>query len=83
MVETLWQDILLHYPEVSLDGFVVMPNHLHGMNYYEHVIRGEAALLRIRRYIAENPARWAEDPENPGRGGGEACLAPTERSVTQ
>ena len=36
-------------------------------NYYEHVIRYEAVLDVIRRYIAENPARWAEDPENPAR----------------
>ena len=34
-------------------------------NYYEHVIRDEAALGRIRQYIADNPARWSEDPENP------------------
>ncbi len=34
-------------------------------NYYEHVIRNESALDRIRQYIAENPARWSEDPENP------------------
>ena len=36
-------------------------------NYYEHIIRNEAALNRIRQYIADNPARWAEDPENPAR----------------
>ena len=34
-------------------------------NYYEHVIRSEEALNRIRRYIADNPMRWALDPENP------------------
>ena len=34
-------------------------------NYYEHVIRSDDNLLRIRQYIADNPARWAEDPENP------------------
>ena len=34
-------------------------------NYYEHVIRDEGALDRIRQYIADNPARWHEDPENP------------------
>jgi len=27
--------------------------------YYEHVIRNEEALDRIRAYIANNPARWA------------------------
>jgi REP element-mobilizing transposase RayT len=32
--------------------------------YYEHVIRSEKALDRIRAYIANNPARWADDPEN-------------------
>ena len=34
-------------------------------NYYEHVIRNDDDLDRIRRYIADNPARWAEDRENP------------------
>ena len=34
-------------------------------NYYEHVIRNESALDRIRRYNEDNPAGWAEDPENP------------------
>ena len=33
--------------------------------YYEHIVRDEADLERIRQYIAENPARWAEDPEHP------------------
>lgn len=36
-------------------------------NYYDHVIRNESALDRIRQYIADNPGRWAEDPENPAR----------------
>jgi len=34
-------------------------------NYYEHVIRDEDDLDRVRRYIEENPLRWDEDPENP------------------
>jgi len=104
--------------EYSLDAFVVMPNHIHGIiqataqsiapseaqdknqgainraptlgeivraykasstrlirstananfawqrNYYEHVIRDEDSLNRIRRYILENPERWAIDREN-------------------
>ena len=35
-------------------------------NYYEHVIRDEESLHRIRQYVVDNPARWAFDPENPG-----------------
>lgn len=38
-------------------------------NYYEHVVRDEADLERIRRYIMENPARWALDRENPEMAG--------------
>jgi putative transposase len=36
-------------------------------NYYEHVIRNEADLNRVRRYIDENPVRWVFDDENPNR----------------
>jgi len=34
-------------------------------NYYEHVIRDDDSLLRIREYIANNPLAWALDRENP------------------
>jgi REP element-mobilizing transposase RayT len=34
--------------------------------FYEHVIRDEADLERIRRYIEDSPLRWADD-ENPSR----------------
>ena len=34
-------------------------------NYYEHVIRGEEELERRRQYIADNPAKWDEDENNP------------------
>ncbi len=33
--------------------------------YYEHVIRDDFDLQRIREYIATNPVRWEIDPENP------------------
>lgn len=36
-------------------------------NYYEHIIRDETALDRIRRYIDENPARWEFDDDNLGK----------------
>ena len=34
-------------------------------NYYEHIIRNDTALNRLRQYITDNPARWEEDQENP------------------
>jgi REP element-mobilizing transposase RayT len=34
-------------------------------NYYEHIIRNEESLETIRAYIADNPAKWAHDRQNP------------------
>ena len=34
-------------------------------NYFEHVIRNEAELSRVRKYIALNPSRWGDDISNP------------------
>jgi len=34
-------------------------------NYYEHVIRDDGSLNRIRQYISDNPAQWEFDHENP------------------
>ena len=34
-------------------------------NYYEHIIRDDNDLNRLREYIFLNPAKWSEDPENP------------------
>jgi len=128
IVEETWQAIPHHFLVVSLDAFVVMPNHLHGIviisvvgarfprpsvpshatiqgaetaplrqptlgqivacfkyqtakrinlhratpgmpvwrrNYYEHVIRDDEDLDRIRQYIQNNPAQWHLDAENP------------------
>ncbi len=36
--------------------------------YYEHVVRSEAELGRIREYIRNNPLGWKDDPENPDAG---------------
>ena len=33
-------------------------------NYYEHIIRNEDELERIRKYIYYNPQQWAQDDEN-------------------
>ena len=45
-----------------------------GRNYYEHIIRYETSLNRIRRYIAANPSRWAEDRDHP-------CHPPRRRAT--
>ena len=129
-VEWVWHELPLEFPAISLDAFVVMPNHIHGIiiieagdgalpgdegdnlrhvrpdrlpenerrlmllpkamrylklnsakrinnlrgvryapvwqrSYYEHIIRSEEELNRVRQYIHDNPDQWARDRENP------------------
>ena len=129
-----WQEIPKHFPNVTLDEFVIMPNHIHGIliinnvsvvgaqyfvplqgnnifgaqnivpqhnqfqkiipksigsiirgfkigvtkwcrnnghgyfswqrNYYDHIIRDNKSLHRIRKYIINNPQYWEEDRNN-------------------
>ena len=119
LVQGEWEKSAQIREEIELDGFIVMPNHIHAIiiitggsgratgrsplqagpakrslgafvggfksvvtkrinetrgapgtpvwqrNYFEHVIRDEDSLNRIRRYIDDNPARWEFDRENP------------------
>ena len=32
--------------------------------FYEHVLRGNSAVEKVRDYIMNNPASWSGDPEN-------------------
>jgi REP element-mobilizing transposase RayT len=52
---------------VKSAGWPTFRRRLWQRNYYEHVIRDEAALDRLRHYIDENPLRWAFDEENPDK----------------
>jgi REP element-mobilizing transposase RayT len=47
-------------------------------SYYEHIIRNEHELERIRNYIVSNPLMWNDDPENPSRlnSGGLSTIEP-------
>lgn len=47
------------------DGWPSFSGKLWQRGYYDHIIRNEDELNRIREYIALNTARWAEDEENP------------------
>lgn len=134
IVGECWDLVPEHFPNVELDEFIIMPNHVHGIfiimddsvhmmesagsthsvgathasplqqssrlhgpksrsvgsivgsfksaaakrineirgepgarvwqrNYYEHVIRDEIEMNRIRQYIMDNPAKWESDKE--------------------
>jgi len=110
-----WDDLPNHYLNCSLDIFVIMPNHIHGIivinndntvgnglkpfpthglsemirgfktfssrkineeikndnkfqwqkSFYDHVIRNETELYRIRDCIKNDPLEWDLDRENP------------------
>lgn len=46
---------------VKQNGWQAFPAKLWQRNYYEHIIRNEAAYLKIAEYIQTNPQRWEED----------------------
>jgi len=134
IVRQQWKELPKRFLDLTLDEFVMMPNHIHGIiivgaglapalshratarvaptfavdrpaptvgeivgtfkslcmhgwlayikvrkidavgkfwqrNYYEHVIRNEDELNKIREYVQNNRLKWNFDKENPGRTG--------------
>jgi len=49
------------FPSVQTDGYIIMPNHFHG------IISNEEELNHIRQYIAENPLKTADAPPSTSR----------------
>ncbi len=49
---------------VRKSGWPPFVGRLWQRNYYEHIIRTEKSLDRIRVYVVSNPQRWDEDREN-------------------
>ena len=47
------------------EGWPPFAGRLWQRNYYEHVIRDEGEMNRVREYIVNNPADWAQDENNP------------------
>jgi REP element-mobilizing transposase RayT len=52
---------------VKTRGWMPFAGRLWQRNYYEHVVRDDDDLARIRYYIATNPRYWMQDAENPQR----------------
>ena len=45
---------------VAAEGWTPFEGHLWQRDYYEHIVRDDEELARIRRYIEGNPARYGE-----------------------
>jgi len=54
---------------VRKNNWCPFPGRLWQRNYYEHIIRTEEELERMREYIQNNPMQWEVDEENPERDG--------------
>ena len=114
IVDASIKEIPGHYPQIAVDKYIVMPNHVHMLllinndynkgnngrlliaptsvstavkemkrhvskqlgfslwqkSFHDEIIRNEEAYQNIRRYIDENPSKWAEDEyygNNPDR----------------
>ena len=50
---------------VERHGWPAFTGRLWQRNYHEHIIRTERSLHRLRQYVANNPAQWPRDKENP------------------
>jgi REP element-mobilizing transposase RayT len=50
---------------VKHDGWPAFSGRLWQRNYYEHIIHGDRALRKIRKYITDNPKFWESDLLNP------------------
>lgn len=53
---------------VKQHGWPPFAGKLWQRNYYEHIVRNDDELNRIREYIINNPMQWGFDRENPDRG---------------
>ncbi len=61
IVEKCWYEIPQHFPDVTLDEFVVMPNHVHGMV----VIRND--VMKNRHVVGNAYMRSLQSPSSPDR----------------
>ncbi len=53
---------------VKADGWPAFRRRVWQRDYHDRIIRSEAELQRIRRYIVDNPLQWHLDSENPEAG---------------
>jgi putative transposase len=123
ITDTCWRNMPHRFPDVTVDEYIIMPNHLHGIvvigtnaagntsvmskegadpcspqdrtkmylskivhsfkssvtrevrrqfnirfewqkSFYDHVIRDDASLDKIREYISNNPLKWETDRDH-------------------
>ncbi len=61
IVEQYWQEIPKHYPNVTLDTFQIMPDHVHGIIVIEYAVRASVADVSKSVRAAYMPNAAAEE----------------------
>lgn len=61
-----WEDIPKHFPFVTLDKFVIMPDHMHGIIQIDKVGPQDLAVLRYKRKKHKSRNRFGPQSQNLG-----------------
>jgi putative transposase len=65
-VKKCWQDIPEHFPHVTLDEFVIMPNHVHGIIFIAHSVGAyNHTPQKLDRPIRRRANIYSPLPDNP------------------
>ena len=81
LIEECWQQITEHFMNATLDEYIIMPNHLHGiivLSESYHDCRGAARSARETDSTGRGAARSARKTDSTGRGA--ACSTRSETS---
>jgi len=68
---------------VKQNSWTPFPGKLWQRSYYEHVIRNDDELNRLRNYIANNPIDWELDKYHPGQAKKSGSLGGTDHLATR
>lgn len=68
ILEACWREIPAHFPDVALDAFVVMPNHIHGVVLIDRSVGASHVGARHALPLPPRPdhASPLPSPESPG-----------------
>lgn len=68
IVEQCWFDLEHHYPNLQLDAFVIMPNHIHGIMIIDNSIKTRHGIFEFVRAFKTFSSRHMNELENtPGK----------------
>jgi putative transposase len=74
IIQKEWQQLVRHFPQIRLDAFVVMPNHIHGIIVIETAEADDPSLVRANRHSAEESRDTNDIPVDQMKGNFDGSL---------